>query len=41
MALGELSDGKRVKVNPELEFTAYGDEIRAIDVVHQERLVDH
>ena len=32
VALGELSDGTRVKVNPGLEFTAYGDHIRAIDV---------
>ena len=32
VALGELSDGTRVKVNTGLEFTAYGDHIRAIDV---------
>ena len=32
VALGELVGGSRVKVNPGLEFTAYGDHIRAIDV---------
>ncbi|MCP3141335.1 methyl-accepting chemotaxis protein [Pyxidicoccus xibeiensis] len=32
LEMGELSAGARVKVNPGLEFTAYGDPIRAIDV---------
>ena len=32
VALGELSNGARVKVNPHLEFAAPGEHIRAIDV---------